>query len=122
MPVVPMVNTFVLGRLLNEQLFPDACTTSCTALAGNDRSNEIRPLESPPRAANSTLKHVLLWAPPVDPAHILHFLSFVVRRDALDDLHYHLLSPTAPPRRKYDLVVTKGCYCPLDSILKRALC
>jgi hypothetical protein len=39
------------------------------------------------RAASTTLEHVLLWAPPVDPADVLHLLSFVVGWDALDYPH-----------------------------------
>jgi hypothetical protein len=92
MPIAPGMNTFVLGQLLDDQFFPNACTTSRAALAGNEGSNEVRPLEGSLRATGAALEHELLWAPPVDPLNVPRLPSFVVGRDALDDLHRPLLS------------------------------
>ena len=77
----------ILSQLLDEQFFADSCTTPCPTLAVNEGANELSPQDDPPRAAGTTLKHYLLWAPPVGPPEVLHIMSVVVRRDALDDLH-----------------------------------
>ena len=74
-------------QYLDEQFFPSPCAASRAALAGNDGSHQVRVLEGPPRATSIALEHDLFWTPLVDSAEGFHFLDFVVRWDALDNLH-----------------------------------
>src|SRR3712207_5734987 len=87
MPVAPWVEALVLSQYLNEQFFPRPCAATCAALAGNDGSHQVRVLVGRPRATSIALKHDLFWTPLVDSAEGFYFLDFVVRWDALDNLH-----------------------------------
>jgi hypothetical protein len=87
----------ILSQLLDEQFFAHSCTISCTTLAVNEGAKDLSPQECTPCAAAITLKHYLLWAPPIGPPEVLHIMSVVVRRDALDDLHYYYSFPRPLP-------------------------
>ena len=86
----------ILSQPLDEQFFADASATLRTTFAGNEGTYEVPPLKGSPPSAGTTLNHNLLWAPLVNPSEILHIMNFVVRRDALDNLHHHLLSTERP--------------------------
>jgi len=87
MPVAPWVQPLVLSQHLDEQLFPSPCAASGAALAGNDGSHQVGVLVGSPRATSIAFEHDLFWTPLVDSAEGRYFLDFVVRWDALDNLH-----------------------------------
>jgi hypothetical protein len=80
------VEALVLSQYLDEQFFPSPRATSRAALAGNDGSHQVRVLKGRPRTTSIALEHDLFWTPLVDSAEGLYFF-FVVRWDALDNLH-----------------------------------